>query len=201
MINISCDALVRLSAMIPRAGADVQDIFRTIRLENGRAIVTDRKFMAVELISPFEGVFYIRPTPELIEQCRVETQFNSVLTLVPNPMLSYTTGMTSLAYEVQGNIGVYPVGVTEFDGWWDKIVKPALDPSTVANGALVCHADEVARLAASSPSGAVVFEQHIDVRRPTIIRDINSHDWVGFFHPRVDTGIYHAPATVPGWLK
>lgn len=201
MINVPCETIVRLSKLLPPADADVEPIIRTLRLDNGRVIATDRMFAAVEQVAPFEGVFHITVSSALATQCEIETQFSSVLQVTPNPMLQWTSARTSLGYDVTENIGVYPVEPTAFDHWYERIVAPCLTPAPVSRGALVCQAEDVARLAATSPSGLVVFEGHIDISRPTLLRDAHSHDWVGFFHPRQDDGIYYAPATVPTWLR
>ncbi len=198
MITISCDTIARLASLIPTDG---ESIIQTLRLDNGRAIATDRKFCAVESIAPFEGVFHVRLTAALVKQCEIERQFSSTVSIVPNAALKWTTARTSLGYDVTENIGVYPDEPTAFDRWYELIVKPCLTPATQSKGAMVCTVDEVTRLAATSPSGSLVFEQFIDVSRPTILRDINSPDWCGFFLPRLNDGIYYAPATVPSWLS
>lgn len=199
MITIPCDTIVRLSNLLPRPGADVQPIFNTFRLDHGRIIATDRRFAAVEELQPFEGVYHIVLTPEMLQVCTNEAQYQSSLLITPNPMLKWTVARTSMGHTFQGSVGVYPAEPTPFDEWYELIVQPVLDGEPVSNGAMSTNATDLARLAASSPSGEVVFEQHIDVRRSTVMRDVNDPRWCGFWMPRLAGGMYHAPATVPGW--
>ena len=200
-ITIPCDTIVRLSSLLPGPGHDVEPIFHTMRLDNGKAIVTDRRFCAVEELKPFEGAFHIKLSDALIQQCKVEQQFAGSLTVSPNAMLKWTVAFTTLGYNVTENIGVYPTAPTLYDEWYDLVVAPALKPNEQSNGAWSMAADEIARLAASSPSGEIVFEANIDVRRSTAMRDVNDPRWCGFFMPRLAGGMYYPPATVPGWLR
>lgn len=197
MIQIPCETIVRLAPIIDR---EAEPVFQTMRLDNGRIIITDRKFGVVERLDhPFTGVFHLHLTDALIEQCRTESAFSSVLTITPNPILQWTSATTTLGWAPPDNLGYYG-DRGQYEQWYDKMVRPCITPATEPNGALVCHASDVARLAATSPSGSVVFERVINTARPTLLRDINSPDWVGFFHPRFNDGIYHPPAAVPDWL-
>lgn len=197
-ITIPCDTIARLSTLIDRN--DDEPIFHTMRLDNGRVITTDRKFLAVEQVAHFTGVHHIALSDALVQQCITETQFNSVLSVTPNSMLKWTSARTSLGYNVTENIGIYPDEPTRFDAWYERVVAPCLAPADTSKGAMVVDLDLLARLVATSPSGSIVYEQHIDISRPTVLRDINSPDWCGFFLPRLNDGIYYAPATVPQWL-
>ena len=201
IIRIPCDTITRLSALLPGPDADVEPIFHTMRLDHGRIICTDRKFGAVEQIDHFEGAWHISLDAALLEQCRIEAQFNGVLTVTPNQTLMWTAAQTTMGYAPQGNIGVYPSEPTKYDDWYKLMVEPALTPATSASGALVCSAEDVARLGRTSPSGRIVFEKVIDVTRPTIMRDTEDHRWCGFFFPRLNDGIFYPSASVPSWLK
>lgn len=200
-IPIPCDTITRLSNLLPRHDADVDEIFHTFRLDRGCVIVSDRKFGAVEHIGQFEGSWHIKLSHDVLMQCRTEAQFNGVLSVTPNQALGWTSARTTMGYNCAENIGVFPTEPTAFDGWYEKMVVPALNPQPQGSGALVCYAEDVARLGATSPSGFIVFEQHIDTRRPTLLRDINDHRWIGFFHPRMSDGLFHPPASVPSWLR
>ena len=197
MIQIPCETVVRLSALIK---SDVAPEFRVMRFENGKVIVTNRRFGVVEQNNRFEGTFHVLLPDALIEQCRVEKSFSSVLTITPNPILKYTTAITTMGFQVSENIG-YWEETPLLDTWHDKIVKPCLTPATASRGAFMCHSSELAILAETSPSGDIIFEANIDTTRVTVVRDLNSSEWAGFFIPRLDDGMYHAPAAVPSWLK
>lgn len=200
-ISIPCDTIVRLSNLLPKPGADVEDIFHSIRLDHGRIIVTDRMYAAVEELTPFKGVYHIRLPDEILEQCRIEAQYSSNLIVTPNEMIKWTVARTTMGFEINESIGVWPTEPTTFDKWFEKLVRPCLTPATLTNGALICDADDIARLAATSPSGRIIFESVIDTSRPTILRDIDDSRWVGFFWPKLHDGRYHAPASIPRWLE
>ena len=201
-IIIPCETIVRMAALLPVPGADVEPIFNTMRFDNGKLIVTNRKFGAVEQIeSDFEGIWHVAVPDTLLAQCKVEAQFGGSLTIVPNQTLTWTTARTTMGYDAQGNIGVYPTEPTIFDRWHEKMVQPALTPATAPNGTMVVEAGPLAALAAASPSGVIAFESLIDSRRTTIVRDAMDHRWVGFFHPRMNDGMFYPPASVPTWLR
>lgn len=199
-MKIPCDTIARLANVLPGPSADIDPIFHTFRLDNGRVIATDRTIMAVEHVGGWEGVYHIRLTEADIAQCRTESAFSSVLEIVANPIM--TVAKTTLGYSPTGDIGVRPAGATDFDKWHSAVVAPCATPSDVPRGAMIWRTDQIAALARSSPSGVVVFENIIDVEtRSAVIRDINSPDWCGFFMPRLSDGLYHPAAALPGWLK
>jgi len=199
-MKIPCDTIARLSNLLPEKSVEIDDIFRTIRLDNGKVIVSDRRFMAIETVENFEGVFHIAVSDALIEQCRVESQFSSFIDIVPNPILQFTTAVTTMGYAPEGNIGVWPNGVTDFDDWHSRVVKPCLEPDGQNRGVLAFDAVGLQRLVSASPSGFLVFEETIDTTRPMVVRDATSPDWCGFFMPRLNDGLHHTGATVPRWL-
>lgn len=202
-MRIPCDTIARLSHLLPRyTGEQTDPIFDTFRLDNGRVIVTDRTFMAVENVGGWEGVHHINLSDADIEQCRTESQWSAHLDVVPTPALQFTTAKTTLGYSPSGNIGVYPAGVTDFDKWHDVTAALCVEPAAVARGAMVWRVNELTVLARTAPSGVVVFEQIVDVEtRPALVRDVNSADWCGFFWGRLNDGIHHPAASLPGWLR
>jgi len=191
-ICLPCDTIARLSVLCGEAPFDA------IRLDQGRVIATNRHFAAVERVAHFAGVAHLRITPALIEQCKTETQYGSTLTVTCNEMLQWTTAATSLGWQSTENL--FAPDDPLFDEWHTKIVTPCIDPEPVS-GHMTVNADQLATLAQCSPSGTVTFESHINPARPTVVRDANSAEWVGFFLPRIDDGVHHPAATVPGWLR
>lgn len=194
MITVPCDTIARLSHVLPKPGADVEPVFFTMRLDNGRAIVSNRKFGAVEQLAPFTGVCHLPMTDALVQACRDEAVLSHSLTVMPDARMAYTNGgyMTT---------DVLPHSESVFDLWYDRLVVPCLTPATSPNGAMVVDAVALADLASSSPSGTVVFETLIDSKRTTILRDANDHRWAGFFMPRLADGMFYPPADVPSWLR
>ena len=198
-MRIPCDVIARLSHVLPQSDDD--PAMAAIRLDNGKVMATNRRFMAVEEVGAFEGVYYIAPDPKLIDICRTEAQYSSVIDFTPIDALKYTTAITTLGAKFAENIGVWPDGPTAWDNWRDLILAPCLEPLTATTGPMVFVAQGLAELAAASPSGIVVLEQFIDPMRPVVVRDVDSPSWVGFFRPKVMDGRHHASATVPEWCK
>ncbi len=195
---ISCDTLVRLSNVLHNFPADVDKSWNVVRIDNGLAIATDRRFMAIENIGGgATGVFHIVPDPALIEQCRTEAKFSSTLTITVNDALRYAVAKTSLGYVHPINVGAWvtPIELNR----WREVVMMAKEPAKKSKGAMFWDADGIARLAAASPSGRVVFEQFIDTSRPTLVRDIHDYNWLGLFNP-FDHKESYSPATMPGWM-
>ena len=194
-VTIPCEVIVRLAHLIPAAALDIEPIFRSLRLENSKVIVTDRRFMAIEHVSvPFAGVDHIQITPALLQRCVDGATTGETITVICNPSIGF-----SMLIDDPTNIHVAHE-TTVYDTWYDFIVKPALTPEGKDNGAFACLAADFSKLAASSPSGYVVFESPIDCSRPMVIRDINSYDWCGFAYPRLDDGVHQKGATLPSWL-
>lgn len=193
MIVIPCDTIARLSRVLPPPGADVEPIFYTMRLDNGRAIVSNRKFGAVEQLAQFTGVCHLPMTDALVQACRDEAVLSHSLTVMPDARMAYTNGgyMTT---------DVLPYEPSSFDPWYERLVVPCLTPASKARS-MVVDATALADLAASSPSGTITFETMIDADRTTIVRDANDHRWAGFFMPRLADGMFYPPADVPSWLR
>lgn len=196
-IVIPCDTVVRLMNVLHNLPSDIAPPFRCIRLDNGLAVASDRKFMAIEKIAAFEGVFYIKPDQALIDQCRTEAAFSSNLTITVNEMLRYTVAKSALGYVHPANIGVWH-DESDFDKW-RSVVMRCKEPAGANRGGMFWDADGIARLASASPSGAVVFEDIIDVSRPTLIRDVHDYNWLGVFNPW-STEQSAAPAKLPSWM-
>ena len=195
-IEIPCETIVRLASLIPTPDMDIEPIFRSIRLENGKAIVTDRRFMAVENLNfPFIGTDHIEIFPALLARCVEGTKTSERISLICNPMIGYTMVADDPAVNlhVKGDTALY-------DTWYEKIVQPALKGAVADNGAMSCDATYMARFAATAPSGMIVFESPIDRSRPMVVRDVHSHDWCGFVYPRFDDHPPSVGATVPRWL-
>lgn len=200
-MKIPCDTLARLSHVLPSSEQEIEAVFRTFRLDNGKVIVSNRRFMAVESVEPFEGVFHIAATEQLVEQVRTEAQFSSVIDFTPIEALRYTTAITSMDFKISENIGVWPEAPTDFDRW-REIIEPCNTPLEASSGPLVVDVHELQALALSSPSGRIVFEPYFAPEsRPAVVRDADSADWVGFFRARMDDGVHRTGATVPGWCK
>ena len=200
-MKIPCDTIARLSHLLPAPEAEIEESFRCFRLDNGKVIVSNRRFMAIERVGDFDGVFYIKGDTALIEQCRTEAQWSSVIEFTAVPSLKYTTAITSMGFKIAENIGYWPGMPGDFDKW-PAIVGQCIDPLTESKGPMVFDSHQLFALAQAAPSGAVSLEQCADPdNRPTVVRDIESADWVGFFLARISDWRQHVGASVPGWCK
>lgn len=197
-ISVPCDTVVRLSNVIHTLPDDIDPIFRCIRFDNGLAVTTDRSFMAIEKIGEFAGIFHMVIEPALIEQCRTEAAFNGSLTITINDALKYAVAKTSLGYVHPRNVAFYPPGDTPFDRW-RGVVLQSKEPAGASVGGMFWDIDGLTRLATSSPSGRIVFEEKIDTTRPSLIRDINDYSWLGVFNPFTSENSYQ-PASLPSWM-
>ena len=199
-MKIPADTIARLSHLLPDEPTnDPMDCFR---LDNGLVMTTNKAFMAIDHVAEFEGVFYIRADRALIEQCRIEAQWSSVIEFTPVPAINYTTAMSSMGWKTGDNLGVWPTAPSEWDSWRERILDRCLLPLETPNGHAVFDAEQLELLARCSPSGRISMEKCADpVQRPMVVRDIDSPDWIGFFSARISDGRHHYPAGVPGWLR
>ena len=193
---ISCDAFVRLSTLLIETD---DPAFRTIRFDNGQALATDRQFLSIENIGGPKGVAHVIADPTLLEHCRAESKFHSKLTITVVEPLKFATAKTTFGYSHNSNCSYWPDGPTDFDRW-REVVMQAATPATKSSGGMFWLAEWVARLAKASPSGSVVFEENIDITRPTLVRDVEDYDWLGVFQP-FSRGHQYKPATLPSWMQ
>ena len=203
-IRIPCDTIARLSVLLP--DEPTNDPFDCFRLEAGKVLAVarsegKRSFMAVEQVDPFDGTWYVRPDAALIAQCRTEAAYSSTITFNPVQAAGWTTGTTTMGWKSTDNLGLFPTEPTDFDKW-PQIVASCAESLDQSHGPIVTSADGLARLASSSPSGLIAWELHSNPQqRPTVVRDVDSHDWCGFFLGRLGDGRAHNAAVVPGGLK
>jgi hypothetical protein len=197
---IPCDTFGRIASVIENFPPDGDPNFKYVRIEDGFALASDRKFMAIEKIVGGAGIIHIVSDPTLIAQCRTEAKFSSVLTITVNEALRFVVAKTTLGYVHSANIGYWPVGKTDLDRW-REVVDMTKTPVKKGKGGMFWDCAAIARLAAASPSGRVIFEENIDNQRPTIMRDVHDYNWVGIFNPysNQEAGTL-TPATLPSWI-
>lgn len=198
---ISCDTFARLSHMCGREDEkDCDEFFRSIRIDNGVAVATNRKIMAIENIGGPSGVVHLKPDPALIVQCKAEAGYGGKLTVLVNDQLKFAIAKTTFGF-TSGNIGVFSDQPTRFD-IWRTLIEQVKTPITASRGGMFWNVDMVTRLAASSPSGDLFFEEFIDVsgHRPCIITDKNDYNWCALLNPHIESGNMSVPAALPSWL-
>lgn len=175
-------------------------ISRTIKLEDGLIISTDLKIMTVERAEHhFTGSLVIQIDDALMEQIESTSKYSGTVEINGDNTVRYINAKTVFGY-VSGNIGIWDE-IDHYDRWRDVAMECA-EPLTESRGNMVWSADDVHRLARSSPSGLIRFETNHNIRdRPVLVRDGSSADWFGCFMGYVKDGRYHPAATLPEWMN
>lgn len=198
--TVPCDTFARLSNVLRSMPPDIDPHFKSIRIDNGVAVASNRIIMAVENIGKNPGIIHVIASPGLIENCRKEAAYSSTLTITVNEPLKWAVAKTSFGYIEPGNCCLWSDAANDLDKWRD-IALSAKEPVKVNQGGMFWDAENIANLAAASPSGRVVFEENIDTHgRVALIRDINDYDWFGMFQPWGSFGEKINPAVLPTWM-
>lgn len=196
---IPCEVVARLSVILDDMPSDISDWFRTIRIDNGMAVVTNRTIMAVQHVGGPAGVVHLIVTPALLKACRTEAQYSSRLTITVVDELKFATAKTTMGFIEASNCVRWSDEPNDFDRW-RSIVDQLRTPAAVARGGMFWKGETIARLAEASPSGRIVFETIIDASgRPTLVRDCTDSEWFGVFQP-FERGQAVAAATLPTWM-
>lgn len=197
-ISIPCETIARLANVLKYFPESADEWTNSLRLEDNFIMATNRCYMAVERISATIATpVHIKADPIFIAQCATESQYSSNVFFVINQALGLVTARTTMGYQFPGNLLLTSTTPNKLDNWKSVVPRNA---SKVANGGMMLDMSQFMMLAETSPSKQIVFEQHIDITRPTIVRDLHDPDWFGVFNPK-DVKNIHDPATVPGWFK
>ena len=194
---LPCDTFVRLTNALKNMPKD-DPWCRSVRLETNLAIVTNRFYLVIErLESVAPSVLHIPADPVLIEQCKTEAVYHSKMHIVANDMLKFASLKTSLGYQFAGNAGLYLDAPNVMDRW-REIIPDSMPKKS--KGSMCLWTADLANIAESSPSGQIVFPEHIDWSQPVVIRDAVDPNWCAFFYVR-ESDNPHDPAIIPGWLR
>lgn len=187
---VPCEVVSRSARLL------TNEEFPTLRLDRGCIISTNGSLLTVERVGNWSDAVNLYPHPDLLVQCDKEAAYSGTVTFTFNPMLSYMTAKTTFGYVHPTNLMGQP---GKIDGWLD-IVNRCAEPSMTSVGAMYWHCDSVYQIASVSPSGAVVFEEHIDINKPVMLSDKEDDAWRGFFvgYPKNEIP---GPAAFPSWLK
>lgn len=209
--QIPCSTFVRLANAVNIIHHPNTEYLRSIYLEyrNGKAIAvaSNCKIAAIEYfyaVPPeFDQKTVVTISPKLLEQCKTEAPFESVLTIVANPDLSFTAAKTSLGFNLTDNImQVHPEAMKELSDWRNWF--PDRSPDKTDMIALYMNAEDIANLGRSSPSGRLMFPTHYTADQPVIVRDELDEKWCGLFMPsgRNTKGekFVAKPAQPPEWI-
>jgi hypothetical protein len=170
--------------------------------ENYMFLFTSNSRIAVaEMIGRYEHedcVFHIVVTDKLIEQCETEMSFNGEILFVYNEPLNFMSLKTSFGFEHGGNGLIEIQGENKFNNW--RSIFPKEQP-TETNASIYANLDNLASLAACSPTGMIGFQKFIDKTKPVVVRDLHSPNWVGAFLPTTDNDVFTFPIKTPDWVR
>lgn len=161
-----------------------------IEITNGRklAIATNSVIMAVENLGLVDGVpdasFNIAITDTLLERCKAEAGYNSVLTV------ANLQAVTTMGYREMS------VGAQQYVDWRKAI--PSGPPKKQSDGVMF-DTEQVYRLCKSAPSGEVVTQSVFNRHNPVICRDAYDDNWCGVFFSREKE--CETAAVRPEWLE
>lgn len=195
--DIPCDVYARLASITDTIYHDGGPFCKTLRVENGKVIATNRKVLAIERVDCDIGTAHILVDPNLVAQCRTEAQFDSILTVTIDHSMRFGTAKTTFGYNYPGNVGYWSDGPNELADW--KNIVPQTLP-TVSDGAMLWDAKIIAALGLSSPTGGLVFPEFINASEPVLIRDVSDDRWCGIFLARPRDTVLGG-ATIPEWLR
>lgn len=210
--NIPCSTFARLinAAIIPEG--EERTYLHGVYLHRtaGKlyAIATNAQVMAIELLDEDlppedEGAVFVMGSPALIEQCHKETMFNSVLTvtLIDIPGMQTVTATTTYGYTHPVSVGYFGEGLKEISVWKTYIVPE--DVPKKSHGFMFFDTEQISNLGKASPSGRLVFPEHIDNRKPVIVNDSVDPSFAGLFLPHTgknSKNIKLKPAVRPDWI-
>jgi len=201
-VQIPCEVYARLAAvaLAPRGPTIHNEWFKSIRLDGNCAVACNGPILAVERLDTIAAApVHVVITDALIEQCRKEAGFKSSLFVSSNPALQFASAKTTMGYSYPGNACIWSKQENKLDKW--RSVVPTKLP-TKSKGGMFMNAELIAILGASSPSGRIVFAEHIERGTPTLIRDTYDDRWFGMWNPSgCDGDPEFDAATVPGWFK
>jgi hypothetical protein len=154
--------------------------------------------MVVERIEPSNPAsLHIIPDPALVAAAEKEIGFHSKISIVANDFLKFASAKTTLGYQHPTNVALYSDHPNELEKW--RGVVP-VDPHESAKGSMCLWTRDLQWLAATSPSGQIVFPRVIDWTKPVLVRDAVDDRWFGVFYVR-ESDNPHKPAVVPGWFR
>ena len=173
----------------------------TIRLEiknNRQYIIGYNKYIACvqylgECVDSDE-VLYLDFNEKTLENLRFELNIGSDYIIETNPELALATVTTSLGSKYEKF--VYWLDEDETDGWFSWFSE-----SDENIGFMYWDLYQIQTMFECSPSGEIIFPEHINANKPVIVADANNNEWFGVFIPRSDSDKPLKPATLPEWIN
>ncbi len=193
---IPCEVFARLSNLLSVTYPETDEWCKSIRIDRGCAVVTNRHFMAVQRIEcNLPDPIHIVADPALIEQCCKEAQYHSNLHIAVVPSIKYASAKTTFGYQYPGNAALWLSKPNEMDRW-REIIPDGL--CKASNGGMLLDLEGMEYLIKTSPSGKVVVEENVDFNRPVVVNDFVDPNWFGLFSARDDK--LHNPPIIPKWI-
>jgi hypothetical protein len=197
--TIPCDTFVRLATIAQKQRHPGSGWMKTVRVENGIVVASNRALLVVERLDPtlmVPGIVHIHADATLVEKCRAEIMYHSNLFVAAIEAIGHASAKTTLGYMHPGNAMCVSTEPNELDTWRDKVPNGS---DVRAKSAMRWDAELIALLAAASPSGFVTFPQVIDATQPIVVRDPKDPRWFGVFLSQL---MYdpQTPAAVPEWF-
>lgn len=133
---------------------------------------------------------------QMIKMCETEAMHNGNMTINANELLRFTTIETTFGGTSNGFFHLLP-DENEFQRWrkWLPDEIP-----TQSYGTMYWNTPSIYALSCASRTGGLKFPQHIDVRKPVLINDADSSEWIGVFMPTQDGTQNMLPVLMPDWL-
>lgn len=173
----------------------------TIRLEvknNRQYIIGYNKYIAcVQYLgecADSDEVLYLDFNEKTLENLQFELNIGSDYIIETNPELALATVTTSLGSKYEKF--VYWLDEDETDDWFSWFSE-----SDENVGFMYWDLYQIQTMFECSPSGEIIFPEHINATKPVIVADANNNEWFGVFIPRSDSDKPLKPATLPEWIK
>lgn len=206
-LKISCETYVRMAKALKHKEGETREHLRSVLIDirNGTivAVASDAQLMIIEHIAKGTSIatssHHLTIDPVLVEACEREVAFSSDIHIVYNEMLGFASARTTFGYNYPGNAFMQFPQDNDLRKWRDVLPEE----QTTSSGAMMFTADTFARIAASSPSGEVVFPEHVDALAAVFVRDRNDENWLGIFCPHMakDGEVVQPPSVkLPTWI-
>lgn len=173
----------------------------TIRLEvknNRQYIIGYNKYIAcVQYLgecADSDEVIYIGFNEKALENLRFELNIGSDYIIETNPEIALATVTTSLGSKYDNF--VYWLDKDETDSWLSWFTE-----SSENIGFMYWDLYQIQTMFECSPSGEIIFPEHINANKPVIVSDANNTEWLGVFIPHSDNDKPLKPTTLPEWIN
>ena len=195
--TIPCETYVRLAKLLDYDPMG-DPWCKSVRLEDGYAIVTNRQMMVVERIDcPNPAPFHLVIDPVLLQAAETEAPMHSKLHITAIDAIKTASAKTTLGYSFTGNAGLYLDEMNVIDSWRERVPTEIVAAS---NGSMRLCLKSMQSLLATSPSGAVTFPEIVDWAKPVVVNDEVDPNWFAVFFVRRGENP-HNPARLPAWFK